>query len=181
MENEGVNVYVPRLLPDEDSRVCGLVERLSEDAPVRLVVGLLPSPAVSTPVDTETFPMAIVRAVVSTVPAALVGVVAEMLTLQAAPVPRASIAVHTDNALALTVWLLPVNVASAKATFEALTLSVPPPTVCVRVSAEACVTNNARLAPTQRMTTTVLRNVLPPSCARRRGQIPFLGVPIGIA
>ena len=126
-------------VPVELSRVCDEVDRTREELPVRFVVASLPVPAVNEPVDIDRSLTGIVRAVVSTVPAALVGVVAEIVTLHAAPVPRGSIAVQADAAFALTVWFAPVSVVFAKLTLEVPMLSDPPSSVPLIVSAMAAV------------------------------------------
>jgi hypothetical protein len=100
------------------------------------VIGSAPLPATIVPVENVKLPTGIVRAVVSIVPAALVGTVAVAVTVHAAPVPRESVNVHVGVVPVLD-WVVPLRVTAERVTPAVVTLSAPSDTSDVTVSALA--------------------------------------------
>lgn len=102
--NAGASVYVPMFWPNEETRAWEVVDRANAGA-VMVAAESDPAPAVMLPGVIVKPLTGIVRGIDSSVPAALVGVDALTVRAHAAPVPRASVIVHSEEATPVEVWV----------------------------------------------------------------------------
>lgn len=152
-------VYVPLLVPLEAMSVCDVVASGRLVEPVMLVVGSAPLAATMTPVEKVRLATGIVRAVVSTVPAALVGTVAVAVTVHAAPVPRESVNVQ-GSVVPVLDWVVPFSVTAERVTPAVVTLRAPSEMVDVTVSADAAGAAKADAAMTTVAMPAILVNLM---------------------
>src|SRR5579859_3316953 len=146
----GVNVYEPRFVPDDAMNVCAELDSVTPLA-VMLVVGSAPVPAVTEPSTVDIWPTAMVRALFSTEPAALVRSVELIVAVHAAPVPRPSLTCHAVPGDALMLCAAPVTAVLLKLNGYVVIVSVPAVSVTLAVSAVAVPAT--RLDPTTPATT----------------------------
>lgn len=157
--NEGVRLYVPLWSDEAESRAWAELESVRAGALIP-VAESAPAAAVMVPGVMLRLPTGSVRAVVSTVPAALVGAVALAERVQAAPVPRASVIVHAEDAEPVAACVpVPFRVTPLSVAPEVVAVRLLPETVEFMVSADAGKTDAARKTPAAAVMPRILVNL----------------------